>query len=117
MSDDSILDLDADDMSTVNTHPKEFKSCRKRLVKPFPALKEFAYPNCHFLNKVAIPRQVKILMCFSKNCKCDFRIVMKQRRKPYVFNCPASCTGGPATLAYTELTDIWRFDQWNNVFA
>uniref|UniRef100_A0A0K0FZD2 DUF4283 domain-containing protein n=1 Tax=Strongyloides venezuelensis TaxID=75913 RepID=A0A0K0FZD2_STRVS len=85
-------------------------SAGRGMLSHFPALKGVAYSDCHFLKKVAISFQVKILMCFSKNCKCDFRIVMKQRRKPYVFNCPASCMDGPATLAYADLPDIWRFD-------
>uniref|UniRef100_A0A0N5BEN8 SCP domain-containing protein n=1 Tax=Strongyloides papillosus TaxID=174720 RepID=A0A0N5BEN8_STREA len=51
------------------------------MLSHFPALKGVAYSNCHFLKKVSIPRQVKILMCFSKDCKCDFRTIMGQRRK------------------------------------
>uniref|UniRef100_A0A0N5BPW0 Uncharacterized protein n=1 Tax=Strongyloides papillosus TaxID=174720 RepID=A0A0N5BPW0_STREA len=87
------------------------------MLRHFPALKGVAYSNCKFLKKVAIPPSIKVVICFNKQCKCDFRTVFGRRSNPYVISRPPNCQGGPATMVYAELSDVWRLGQWTSVFA
>uniref|UniRef100_A0A0N5BIH9 Leucine-rich repeat domain-containing protein n=1 Tax=Strongyloides papillosus TaxID=174720 RepID=A0A0N5BIH9_STREA len=88
----------------------------REMLKHFPALKGVAYSDCNFLKKVIISSRIRILICFNKKCKCNFRNVFGKRKRPYIITCPNTCQGGPAMLAYAELTDIWRLGQWTQIF-
>uniref|UniRef100_A0A0K0FSS8 Scm-like with four mbt domains 1 n=1 Tax=Strongyloides venezuelensis TaxID=75913 RepID=A0A0K0FSS8_STRVS len=62
------------------------------------------------INLRTLCMNMKFVACKIKNCKCKFRTVLGIQNKPYVFKCPTSCIDEPATLAYADLPDIWRFD-------